>query len=239
MRLAVQDLGGGLLPGQNRRIDDRLEEILLHVGEEANVDKRADEFGETLVTKSATDDRVSLRDRVAGLVVGRVSVGIGNECVTRVDEVGLRSTHELRSSDLDNLAVLVVLGGVAESEKHTTAAPGELVAQWVVTGLWRRKTTAVAEEARDFAASLVDLINRLDSPQVVDTWVQTDLVHDCDTGVLGGLVQLHHGWGDIGCGYDVLLLCNRGFDDCGVVGVWDEGDDEVILADLLLKGVAV
>jgi len=49
----------------------------------------------------------------------------------------------------------------------------------------------------------------------------TDLVHNRDSRVLYLLFKFEHGWGDITCGDNVLLVSNRGLDDGNVKSVWD------------------
>lgn len=76
-----------------------------------------------------------------------------------------------RAIDVDDLAVLVEAGSVSEGQKDTTGRPRELVAQRVARVLGCGETTAVRQERSDLAALLVDLIDGLDSVQVVDTGV--------------------------------------------------------------------
>lgn len=171
----TDDLLGGLLPG------GLLAQALAGgVVKETNVDESLDELREALVTESATDDGLSLGDVVTLLVDSRVAVGVGDESVAGVDEVGLGHLHEVLALNLDNLAILPPLAGVAESEQDTARRPGELVAERVVGILGGGKTTTVGEEGEDLAASLVDLVDGLDGVQVVDTGVklQNDLVRD-------------------------------------------------------------
>ena len=67
-----------------------------------------------------------------------------------------------RAVNVNDLAVLVEAGGVAESEEDTAGRPGELVAKRVVGVLGGGKTTAVREEGQDLATLLVDLLDGLD-----------------------------------------------------------------------------
>lgn len=76
----------------------------------------------------------------------------------------------------------------------------------------------------------MNLLNRLDGVQVVNSGVKTNLVHDCDSGILGSLVKLQHGWGDIAGCDNVLLVADRRLDDLCVEDVWDKGNDEVVLS---------
>lgn len=136
--LGGEDLGSGILPGDGGgEVGGGL------VGEESHVDEDLDESGEALVTQSTADDGLALGDVVALLVWGGIAVRVGNKGVTRVDEVWLGSSHQLLTLNLDNLAILVVLGSIAKSEEDTTGRPGELVSQRVVRVLWGWESTAV------------------------------------------------------------------------------------------------
>jgi len=232
--LGREDLRRGIFPG-----DGSVEVLGRLVGEEAHVDEDFDELGETLVAEGAADDGLRLGDVVALLVWGGVAVGVGNEGVAGVNEVWLGGSHEVLGLNLDDLAVLVVLGCVAEGEEDTAGRPGELVSERVVGILWCWETTAVGEERKDFSALGVDLLDGLDGIQVINSWVKTNLVHDCDTGILGGLVELQHGWGDIAGCDDVLLVADGGLDDRCVEGIWDQGDDEVVLCDFSIESCLV
>lgn len=178
-------------------VSARLQEVLLFIAEETQVHQCANELGEPLVAESSTDNGVSIEEVVACLVWSRVAVGVGDECVTWVDEVWLGGSHKLWARHIDDVPVLVELGCVAKSEENAATAPRELVAEWVVAVLRRWETSAVAEEACDLAARLVDLINGFDSIEMVDTRVKTDLVHDGDASLLRLSIQLHHGWRDV------------------------------------------
>lgn len=68
---------------------------------------------------------------------------------------------------------------------------------------------------------------------------QANLIHDGDTGVLGLLVQLHHGRGYIARGNYVLLLADGGLDDCGMEGIGDQADNQVVLANLSIQCLVV
>lgn len=65
--------------------------------------------------------------------------------------------------------------------------------------------------------------------------VQSNLVHDSYTSLLGICLQLLHSRRNVGSRHDILLGANSGLDDLGVVGVGDEGDDEVDFLKLLVK----
>lgn len=71
-----------------------------------------------------------------------VTVTVGNEVeANKTSIVGLGGVHKVKTRDLNNLAVLDVLGIILESEKDTTAAPAELVAQRIIRVLWCGQTT--------------------------------------------------------------------------------------------------
>lgn len=67
----------------------------------------------------------------------------------------------------------------------------------------------------------------------------TNLVHDGDASILGSLVELKHGGGDVAGGDDMLLLADSRLDDGSVESVRDQADDEVVLGDLSVKGLVV
>jgi len=71
------------------------------------------------------------------------------------------------------------------------------------------------------------------------TGIQTNLVHNRDAGVLGLLVELHHGGRDVAGGDDMLLLADGGLYDGGVEGIGDQADDKVMLGDLGVEGLVV
>ena len=85
----------------------------------------------------------------------------------------------------------------------------------------------------------MNLIDCLNSVQVVDTRVQPNLVHDCDAGILGLLIQLLHRRRNItGCD-DVLLVADGGLDDEFVECVGDQRDCDIDLGDFSVEGCAV
>lgn len=170
-------------------------------------------------------------------VAGAVTVTVGDKVEALVaGPVGLGGVHELDARDLDNLAVLDVLGVVLEGEKDTTAAPAELVAQRVVGVLGGGQAAAEALEGEDLATSLVGTVDEVDGVEVVDAGVEANLVHDGDSGGLGLGVELQHGRRDVRCGDDVLFGLDGGLDDDGVEGVGDQRDGQVVGGDGGLKG---
>lgn len=52
----------------------------------------------------------------------------------------------------------------------------------VVRSLWRRKAAAVRVELQNLTTLLMDLPDSLDSIEMVDSGVNTDLIQDCDAG---------------------------------------------------------
>jgi len=78
----------------------------------------------------------------------------------------------------------------------------------------------------------VNLVNGLDSPKVINSRVQPDLVEHQHAGIDGLLIESLHGVRDVRGGNDVdVLVSNGGFDNEGVVGVRDEGNDEIVFGD--------
>lgn len=179
------------------------------------VDESLDEFGEALVSESSTNNGLGFRDLVPFLERGGVAVGVGDESEGGGDVVRLSMSHELLSGDYDLLVLSIVRGGVEKGEEDTARRPGELVAERVVRAVRSRESTAVREElldlqqkneikisvdfinARIFYADLstllVNLVDGLDSVQVVDTWVKADFVHDNDASITSSLVKSAHG----------------------------------------------
>jgi len=237
---STNNLGKGVLPSKRSvLVGLRGKEVNRGIAQETKVNKNLNELGETLETEGTSDDGLSLRDGVTLLVESRVTVGVGNKSVTGVDKVRLSSAHEVLGRDFLNLAILPVSGGVSQSEQNTSRRPGELVTQWVVRVLGGGETTAVGEEGLDLTTSLVDLVNGLDGVQVVDTRVQTNLVEDNDAGLLGLVLKLKHGRGDVRSGDNVLLLSNGRLDNSGVVSVGDQGNNKIGLGNSGVKSSLV
>ena len=88
----------------------------------------------------------------------------------------------------------------------------------------------------DLSTGLVSVINGLDSVQVVDSRVETDLVHDCDTSLDDFRLECLHSIRNVAGGNYVLLVSDSGLDDIGMVDVWDQGDDEVVLRHESIEG---
>lgn len=147
--------------------------------------------------------------------------------------------HQVLALNILNLAVLPPLASIPQRKQYTPRTPRELVSQRVVRRLRRRQPTTVAQEARNLAPLLMNLVNRLNSVQVINTRVQTNLVHDRDTGILGLLVKLLHRRGNIAGGDDVLLVADGGLDDEFVVCVGDKRDGDIDLGDFRIEGGAV
>lgn len=80
------------------------------------------------------------------------------------------------------------------------------------------------------------IIDGLDSIQVVDSRVETDLVHYCDTSLDDFRLECLHGIRDIAGSDHVLLVSDSGFDDIGMVDVGDQRDDEVVLRHESIEG---
>ena len=160
----AEELAGGLLPGDGG-LEDRVGLVL----QEAGVDEHLDHLGEALESQGTADDGLGLRDLVALAEGSRVTVGVADEGEAGVDEEGLGGGHQVGAVNADNLAVLVDLGRIAQSQQHTAAGPRELVAQRVVGAFGGGETTAEGHKAVDLAALGVDLVNHLHGVQVVNT----------------------------------------------------------------------
>ena len=65
----------------------------------------------------------------------------------------------------------------------------------------------------------VNLRDCLDSVQMIDAWVQSNLVHDDDTCLLGLSVQFTHRRTDIAGGNDMRLSLDGRLDDSRMVSV--------------------
>ncbi|KAH3669334.1 hypothetical protein OGAPHI_001455 [Ogataea philodendri] len=228
-------LGNNLVPWS--RLGENLRWVLL---QESHVDKNFDEFWETLESQSTSDDGLGLWNAVQFLVHSGVSVWIADQGVSWVNEVWLGRGHKVLGSDLLNLTVLPVSGLVSQSKQDTSRRPRELVSQWIVGILRSRQTTTVRQERGDLTAGLVDLVDGLDGIQVVNTWVQTDLVHDNNTGFLDRWLQLLQSWRDVRGGHDIGMLGLDGsLDNASVVDVWDQRDHNIVLVDLFVQSFLV
>jgi hypothetical protein len=82
----------------------------------------------------------------------------------------------------------------------------------------------------------VDLEN---SGEMVNTGVDTNLVHDGDTSLLCLSIELHHGGRDVRGGDDVLLLADGRLDDGRVERIGDQADDDVNFGDFRIEGLVV
>lgn len=74
----------------------------------------------------------------------------------------------------------------------------------------------------------MNIVDSLDSPKVVNSWVDTDFVETDQTGILELLLESLHLGVDVRGGYDVDLLLEGDLHDGGVVGVWNKGDNNVV-----------
>lgn len=100
------------------------------------------------------------------------------------------------------------------------------------------KTTTEAVEAFDLTTSLLDFVKDLDSPQVVNSGVDTDLVETNQTSILELLLEGTHLGVDVGGSDDVDLLLKSSLHDLGVVGVRDQADNNVVTLDSLSESVS-
>ncbi len=154
--------------------------------------------------RSSNDSR-RLRNFIALFVRCGVAVGVCNKGETRIrGVVAFRGAHELGAGDIDDFAVLVVFGGVAEGEEDAATGPGKLVTCWwvlvsalewygesksterVITGFWSWEAAAVAEETCDLAAGLVDFGDGFHRLRVVSlTGLEIGIARLCDIRIGG------------------------------------------------------
>ena len=80
------------------------------------------------------------------------------------------------------------------------------------------------------------LVDRLDRVQVVVAGVESDLVQHHDPRLLDLVLEFADPGADVARRHHVRLALDRCLDHVDVVGVRDEGDDEVVLRDRLLEG---
>lgn len=74
---------------------------------------------------------------------------------------------------------------------------------------------------------------------LVGNLTQANLIHNGDASLLAGLVELHHGGGDVAGGDDMLLLTDGRLNDGGVEGIRDQADDEVMLGNLSIQSLVI
>lgn len=68
---------------------------------------------------------------------------------------------------------------------------------------------------------------------------EANLVHDCDSGILALLVQLHHCGGNVAGRDNVLLFANSRLDDIDMIDVWNQADDQVMLGNFGVQSIVV
>lgn len=71
---------------------------------------------------------------------------------------------------------------------------------------------------------------------MINTGVQTNLVHNGDPGLLAVFLELQHSRRDVRGGDDVRLGADTGLDDQGVEGIGDQGDGQIDLLQGLVEG---
>jgi hypothetical protein len=83
----------------------------------------------------------------------------------------------------------------------------------------------------------VNIVDGLDSPKVVDSRVNTDLVETDQSGVLELLLQSLHLGVDVAGGDNVSLLLESDLHDSSVVGVGNERDYDIVTLDGLSESI--
>lgn len=99
------------------------------------------------------------------------------------------------------------------------------------------ESTTVTVEALDLASRLVNLINGLDSPQVVHSRVDTNLVETNQSGVLELLVQSGHVGVDIRGSDNVGFLGQGSLHHASVVGIRNKGNDDIVTLDSVSESI--
>ena len=74
---------------------------------------------------------------------------------------------------------------------------------------------------------------------MIDSRVQANLVHDCDSSLLCFLLQFEHRGGDIAGCDNILLVPNGRFDDDRMEGIGDQANDQVVLCDFRIESFIV
>ena len=85
----------------------------------------------------------------------------------------------------------------------------------------------------------VDLINDLDSIQVVNTGIKTNLIHHDDTSRFCLRIQLLHSRGDVAGSDYMRLALDCSLNDSGVIDVRNQGNDDIIGCDFLFKSSGI
>lgn len=165
--------------------DGRRERIGGVSREQSDRVKGLDGLNESLIAESSTEDRVAvIAESVDFRVLRRVTVRESNQVESR-HEVNVDQVIDNRSRrHLDNLSVLQILGRVHQSSQHAFWGPRELVAKRVVRPFWSRKSSTERLERSDASTMFLDVIEAFHGEHVVDSRVETGLVHDSDISVL-------------------------------------------------------
>jgi len=104
----------------------------------------------------------------------------------------------------------------------------------VTDGIWCN-----ARDEAHLSILSVDLIYDLDSIQVVNTGIKTNLVHYDDTSRPCFRIQLPHSWGDVAGSDYMCLALDRGLNDGDVIGIRNKGDDDIMGCNFLFKSSGV
>ena len=81
----------------------------------------------------------------------------------------------------------------------------------------------------------MNLTDRLDSIQVIDSRVEPDLIHYDNPGFLSLFIKLPDRRRDVASRDDVRLALDGCLDHGGVVRVGDEGDNKIVICDCTLE----
>ena len=85
----------------------------------------------------------------------------------------------------------------------------------------------------------MNLINRLDSVQMVETRIQPNLVEHNAPSILGSLIELPPRRAPIAGSDNMRLALDSGLDHLRVVGVRNQRDNEIMFGDGLVKSLFI
>jgi len=85
----------------------------------------------------------------------------------------------------------------------------------------------------------MNLVNRLDGVEVVNTRVETDFVQHHDSGSLSFFIEGTHRGGYIAGGDNMSLSFDGGLDDRSMESVGNEGNDEVVFSNRGVESIRI
>lgn len=85
----------------------------------------------------------------------------------------------------------------------------------------------------------MNLVDELHCVQMIDTGVETNLIHDHDSGLLDLIFKFTDAVANVARGYNVRLALDGGLDNGDMVDVRNKRNDKIVLCNSLLQGGAV